>query len=306
MLAVLAVACVVLVLSPVSFAGILPFMMAFPFAQIGRGLRVLSLPGGVGNIIAIVLYVAFCLLPAVALLFIRTKKPADVLLPIISIVLFVVMYYMVNPGLTQATTGPLEQALLGGAVYSLLMAYGLIRVMLIFGIASTGALGRHMGIMLHVLNALFVFAAFGIVFSQMLTAFEALRAGNTIPGQQLGTTYVFLSMQHITTALPYILNVWVILAAQRLLAALNIDPYSSETLLAAKDVSRVCATVLAISVLVVAGFNLLQLMFISRLYTVNGHFTFPVTSILFVLGAMLLTRYISENKLLKDENEQFV
>jgi len=200
----------------------------------------------------------------------------------------------------------LEQALLGGAVYSLMMAYGLIRVMLVFSIASTGGLARYMGIMLHVLSAIFVFAAFGITFAQMLTAFETLRAANTMHGQQLGTTYVFLAMQHITVALPYLLNVWVILAAQRLLAAFNADPYGSEALAAAKNVSQVCVTALAISLLVVAGSNLLQLMFISQLYAVNSHFSFPVTSILFVLGALLLTRYISENKLLKDENEQFV
>ena len=308
LLAVLAVACVVLVLNSVSFTSILPIMMAFPFAQIGRGLRALSLPGGAGNIIAIVLYVAFCLLPLAALLLIRAKKPVDMLLPVISIVLFVVMYYMVNPGLTQAAAavGPLEQALLGGAVYSLLMAYGLIRVMLVFNTASTRGLACHMGIILHILGALFVFAAFGITFAQMLTAFEALRAANTMHGQQLGTTYVFLAMQHITVALPYLLNVWVLLAAQRLLAAFNADPYGSEALAAAKNVSQVCVTALAISLLVVAGSNLLQLMFISQLYAVNSHFSFPVTSILFVLGALLLTRYISENKLLKDENEQFV
>jgi len=321
LLAALAIACVLLVLSPVTVNDVLPLIMAFPFAQIGRGLRALSLPGGAGNVIAIVLYVAFCLLPMLALLFIRKKSVVDVLLPLISIVMFVVMYYMINPGITRASTitgvvdgvtrsaigaGAFEQALLGGIVYSLLMAYGILRVIGLFNSASARGLGRYMGIMLHLLNAMFVILVFGIVFSQLLDAFAVLGAGNTAPGQRLGATYVFLVLHHIVRALPYVLNIWVVTAAQRMLTALNADPYSNETLAAAKDVSRICVIALAVSALSLAGFNLLQLMFASLLYVINSNINFPITSMMFVLGALLLTRYIAENKLLKDENDQFV
>jgi len=308
LLSALAVACIILVLSPAAMPDALPFIMAFPFAQIGRGLRALSLPGGVGNIIAIVLYVVFCLVPMIPLPLIRNKKAEDVLLPVISIVLFVVMYFMINPGITRvaAIAGPMEQVLYSSIVYSLLIAYGVIRVLRLFDSATPHRLGRYMGVMLHLLNIIFIFAAFGLTFAQMLAAFEALRAGNTIPGQQLSATYVFLALQHIVRALPYVLNVWVVLAVQRLLAALTADPYSKETLLAAKLVSRVCVVVLTVSVLAAAGFNLSQLIFVDLLHVVNSNLNFPVTSVLFVLGALLLTRYIAENKQIKDENDMFV
>ena len=310
LLSALAVACIVLVLSPVALSGVLLFLMAFPFAQIGHGLRALSLPGGAGNVIAIVLYVAVCLLPMFPLVLMRKKNAEDALLMLISIVMLVVMYYMINPGIARmaAVAVPLEQAVLGGVVYSLLIAYGTIRVLRLFGAATAtaGGLGRYIGIMLHVLNIIFVFVAFGLVFDQMLSAFAALRAGNTAPGQQLGATYVFLALKHITRALPYVLNVWVVFAVQRLLAALRADPYSQETLSAANDVSRVCAVALTATVLAAAGFHLLQLVFMSTLYVANSNINFPVTSMLFVLGALLLTRYIAESKQLKDENDQFV
>jgi len=218
------------------------------------------------------------------------------------------MYYMINPGIARmaALAVPLEQAVLGGVVYSLLIAYGTIRVLRLFGAATAGGLGRYIGIMLHVLNVIFVFVAFGLVFDQMLAAFADLRAGNTAPGQQLGATYVFLALQHITRAMPYVLNVWVVFAVQRLLVALKANPYSQETLAAAKGVSRVCAVALTASVLAAAGFHLLQLVFMGTLYVANSNINLPVTSMVFVLGALLLTRYIAENKQLKDENDQFV
>ncbi|MCL2378262.1 MAG: hypothetical protein FWC77_03955 [Defluviitaleaceae bacterium] len=308
MLSAVAVACVVLAVSPVSPADALPFIMAFPFWQIGRGLRALSLSGGVGNIVAIVLYGAFCLLPVLGWLLIRKKRIEDALLPVISIALFVVMYYMINPGIRHASalSIPLEQALLGGIIYSLLMAYGVTRVIRLFENAAIRSLGRYAGSMLHILNTVFVFIAFGLIVAQMLDAFEALRAGNTAPEQQLSVTYVILALQYITHALPYVLNIWVILAVQILLKAFNTDPYSLETVTAAKEVSRVCVTALTASVLAIPGINLLQLMFISQLHVVNSNVNFPVVPILFVLGALLLTRYIAENKLLKDENDRFV
>jgi len=318
LLLALAVACIILVLSPASTSDILPFAMAFPFAQVGHGLRALSLPGGVGNVIAILIYVAFCLLPMAALPLIRKKRAKDALQPVIctedalllviSTVLFFAMYFIINPGVTRvvAIAAPLEQALMGGIIYSLLIAFGVIRLLRRFNAATTRGLGKYIGIMLHALNVLFVFVAFGLTFAQMLDAFEALRSGNTVPGQQLGVTYVFLALRHIVNALPYVLNIWVVFMVKRLLAALNTDPYSQETLQVAKGVSRVCAVALTASVLALAGFNLLQLIFISRLYVVNSNINFPVASVLFVLGALLLTRYIAENKLLKDENDQFV
>ena len=51
-------------------------LMAFPFAQIGAGLRALSLMGGVRNVLAIMLYAAVSLLPAGLLAAVcRKRKP---------------------------------------------------------------------------------------------------------------------------------------------------------------------------------------------------------------------------------------
>ncbi len=94
--------CIVLSNAQASFAGFFTTTMAFPFEQIGLILRRLSLSGTAGNIAAVLIYATFCLTP-VFILFLRRKKRGffteDLLLALLSAVLFVVLYYMINPGL---------------------------------------------------------------------------------------------------------------------------------------------------------------------------------------------------------------
>ena len=63
-----AVACIVFVSFRASVHGLFTTAMAFPLEQIGLLLRKLSLPGGVGNAAAFVIYAAICLVPAAAVL----------------------------------------------------------------------------------------------------------------------------------------------------------------------------------------------------------------------------------------------
>jgi len=308
LLAALAVACIIFVLSPAAPGGILIFIMAFPFAQVGYGLRALSLTGDVGNAVAMVLYALLCISPIISALRFRRFKPEDALLPVVSIVLFYVMYQMINPGRLPFAAGAveIEQAVLGGIVYSLVLAYCVLRVLRLCGTASSRGLGRYMRVILHLLYVLFVFAVFGIGYGQMLAAFAALRAGNIGNEHLLGTTYVFITLRHVVSALPHVLSMWVVFYALRLIEALGMDQYSDVTLAAVNKLVMVCKWALGVSVLSSAGFNVLQLMFLGRLHVVDSNIHFPVTSILFVLGALLLTQFITENKLLKDENDQFV
>ena len=74
-------------------------LMAFPFAQIGAGLRALSLMGGVRNVLAIMLYAAVSLLPAGLLAAVcRKRKPVgeDGLLLLMSVTLFGTLWAAVN------------------------------------------------------------------------------------------------------------------------------------------------------------------------------------------------------------------
>ena len=54
------------------------------------------------------------------------------------------------------------------------------------------------------------------------------------------------------------------------------------------------------------AFNLLQLVFLPRLLTVDAVAELPLLSAAFVLSVLLLSQYIRENKRLKDENDSFI
>lgn len=97
-----AVICVIFALPQIQLSGMFTTITAFPFEQIGWGLRQLSLSGAAGNLAAVVFYLLLSLLPCAVYCFLWAKKRlcrADWLLIIMSALLFFVNYYMINPGL---------------------------------------------------------------------------------------------------------------------------------------------------------------------------------------------------------------
>lgn len=314
LLAIEAIACVLLCFTKVSFSGVFPAAIAFPFEQISMGLRALSLSGGFGNAIAIALYVLISLLPIGVLFIIRIRRKLNtedgILVPLCA-VLFGVLYLMVNPGfiteiLGAAAKPPIGKAVLGCMIYSLLVGYLVLRVLRLFFTGDIRKLERYMIILLGFLNVLFVFLVFGACVSDLLASISSLQAGNNGNEHLLGTSYVFLALQYIINALPYVLDIFVVFAALHLLDEIRKDRYSDETVAAAEHMSRLCAIVLIVTTLSNVIFNLLQLLFAKSLMVVNSTVQIPVISILFVLAALLLTRFIIENKQLKDENDQFI
>ena len=160
--------------------------------------------------------------------------------------------------------------------------------------------------MLSLLNALFIYLIFGACFSGLLNSIAALKMGNVGNEHLLGASYIFLVLQFIVDALPYAFNVLVVFAALRLLDEMRSDRYCSQTVAAAGQMSRVCAAALVTTVLANIGFNLLQLIFAKSLAVINSSVQIPVFSITFVLAALLLTRLVTENKQLKDDNDMFI
>lgn len=314
LLTIEAVLCVLLRILQASFTGVFSSAMAFPFEQIALGLRALSLSGWLGNLAALVVYVAASLTPAAALLVLvkrRGVQREDWLLAGLSAALFAVLYLMVNPGIIGSLFGgaaalPVGKAILGGTVYSVLCGYLILRVLRLFFSGSTDKLQKYMTTLLFLLNLLFVYLAFGSCFGKLMDSIAALRAGNTGNENLLGASYVFLALQFLVDALPYLLDVLVVFASIRLLDELRADRYSSESVAAAGRLSRLCGAALGAAVLTGIAFNLLQLLFSKTLLVINSTVQVPVLSIAFVLAVLLLARFVSENKQLKDDNDMFI
>jgi hypothetical protein len=309
-----AMACVLFLLLQTSFSGVFSTIMAFPFEQMGMGLRFLSLSGGWGNAAAIAIYLTVSLSPAAALLVVRKKRKLhaeDGLLGLLCAVHFAVLYIMVNPGVINAWPGglaaqPVGKAFLGGMVYSVLSGYFVLRVLRLFASGGTEKLLRYMSVMLRLLTVLFVYLIFGAYFNGLLQSITALQAGNVGNEHLLNASYVFLVLQFIANALPIAFNMLVVFAALRLLDAMGANRYSAETVAAAGQVSGLCAAALVATALVNIGFNLLQFLFAKSLFVVNGSVQIPVFSVAFILASLLLTRLVTDGKRLKDDNEMFI
>ena len=310
-LAVEALLCVLLTVfkSPVGDAVL--SAVTFPFEQIGMGLRALSLSGGVGNAFSILLYLVVCLLPIVALLVIRKKRDLlgeDWLLFLLSVLLFFALYYFINPGILAGLFHgvPAGKMVLGGTIYSVALAYLILRILRLFRNSEIGRLKRYLAVLLGLLNVMFVYLIFGAGVGSLLQSIANLQAGNSGNEGLLGASYVFAALQYLVDVLPYVFDVLVVFAGMRLLHHLTLDRYSDETVLAAHRLSRLCGTVLSTTALVIAAFNLLQLVFAKYLFNIHASLQVPLFSIVFVLAALLFSRLVAENKLLKEDNDSII
>ena len=310
-LAAEAILCVLFTLIQAPVGNALLNLMAFPFAQIAQGLRALSLSGGVGNALALLFYLALCLLPIGALLILRRKRALvweDWLLFVLTVLLFPAEYLMINPGnLTGIFQSiPSTNIVLGGTIYSIIIAYVILRILRLFRTSGSAQLQRYFAILLGLLNVVLVYLIFGAGVSDLVSSIKTLQEGNVGNESQLGASYVFAGLQYLVNALPYVFDMLVVFAGIRLLRELAEDRFSADAVRMANDLSKLCGVALKSSILAIAAINLLQLVFAKYLYNINTIAQIPLFSIAFVLSALLLSRLIAENKQLKEDNDSII
>lgn len=276
-------------------------LAALPFAPIGAGLRSLSLSGTAGNAAAIALYIILSLLPLLGLLPLRRARHWEDWLLVLAVpVLLGVYWCMINPGRLYAVSILMEQITLGAAVWMLLLCWALLR--LLRG-CFEGDSHRALQWLLEGIGVAFVAAIFGSTFGEYLAARASFLAGNT-GGHPL--TEGFLLLQHLVLALPFACDLWVLSSARTLLVEATADRYSEATVAAAGTLARRCRAALSISLLVTAGFNLLQLPFLPQLRGAFLRLTLPLSSLIFVLLVLVLSRQYAEGKQLKDDNDAII
>ncbi|MBE5949637.1 MAG: hypothetical protein E7261_11525 [Lachnospiraceae bacterium] len=293
----------------------------FPFEQIGEGLRRLSLSGAAGNIVAIVLYVIISLVPCGLFLWLKKKGKtckADLMLLLISADLFFMIYYMINPGLFAPNGIPGGKEILGCTFYSLGIGYLVLRILAKSAKADTKALQKGLRILLYVVM-LFLACVVMVELAFNLPAnIRALKGANTaVSGEHLWgdfgngdvdltLTYVFLVLQSIVNALPCVLDILVLLVVGKALKEFLEDAYSDEAVAAVRKIAATCSKVLAAIVIAGMSFNILQILFRNSLYNINIATSIPLSSVLFVIAALVIARYVSENQQLKRDNDLFI
>ena len=283
-----------------------PAMSAFPFSQLGTLLRMLSLSGSAGNLAAILLYIAVCLLPAAALLLLRRSAPlhAEDSLPVLcSAALFPILWLMVNPGYL---TVPGTEGVWCAVIWSLLGTWLTLRVLRSIFASDRAQLALWFSRLLRAAAFYYVFDLFGFMLPAMLDELSMMRLtpDPLSPFTYSDTEIFFTVLRHLVAALPSAVSLPMIFRA---ISLMDLAQEENEGVLAAAEsLSALCRTALILSVVSVAVLNVLQLFLFDRLLNVHISVVLPMMELIFVLGILLLTRYMAENRRLQEDNDLFI
>ena len=279
--------------------------LALPFTLLGKGLRLLSLSGTVGNIAAIILYLAVALLP---LLFKLRKSwnTEDVLLVVCSALLLYVVYYMINPALRpmilQNSVGDL---ILSGVVYSTLLSWAVIKLLQRCDSMENTDIFRALQIFLAICAAEFGLAI-AAEFAACRADIAAIRAANTMPGLDLTPTFTFVYLDFSVTALEYGLVIRMLLLAIKLLRELSTDAYSSACAETAEILSHWCRRSLILVTAACTALQIAQLLFTPSLHDIAVNFRLPAVSMAIAFALLALTRLLRQGRSIKEDNDLFI
>ena len=308
--------CILLLLTYTRFPDLFTTIFAFPFEQIGLLLRTLSLSGKLGNACSLMLYGTIALLPVLAVILIAGKRKLraeDSLLPILSLLLFVVLYLMSNPYLIGQMFGnagiafiPIGKAILGGLIDSVFIGWVVLRLLRLFSESETKRLVHFLSVMLGILSLLFLAVLMAGPVHELLNAFSQMKENTAGYESENFLAYGFILLKFFVRAMPWFFDIITIFLARDLLDAMCRDRYSQASMEATEKLSRWC--VLSLSVIVISEivFNLIQIVFAGTLLSIDTTFTVPLISITFVLAVLLFARIVAENRTLKQDNDLFI
>lgn len=308
-----AILCVVLALLPAlsfkTFSGI----MAFPFEQISWGLQRLSLASAFGNIVAIVIYVVFCLSPVAFIFFRKYRKlfPEDYLLFLLSLMMFWVIYLMINPGEISILNPLIEENLvvnsvLGGTLYSMIVGYFIFRILRLFYCSSNQRVLSYLYAMLFLLNIIFIMAICYIGVRDVVGTIKAFHINNSGNQHLFGINTFFEVLRFLVENLAYAFDIAIVFSAMSFIKNMKMDRFSEDTVRSTQELAKICGVSLIVVIGSNIGLNILQLLLGNQLFLVNSSIQIPLFSVVFVLICLLLTRLVKENKTLKEENDSII
>lgn len=280
--------------------------LCLPFTWTAEGLRKLSLSGSLGNGVAIALLVVLGLLP-LAFKWKKSWGMEDALLIFTSIAIWYTLYVLINPyvlpDILQGTTGEL---LLCGSCYSLFLSWAVLRLLRSTRSMTGENFIQALEIFLYLCAASQLFLIVSHA-SGLDNAWNRLESGNTMPGQNLLPSYLFLLGGFLVSVLEYGLNGWLLLLGARLMKDLSQDPYGEAACRKAESLYAWCRRTLAVVLLSQTALNVAAVIFASRIYYLVGvGFRLPVSSMALVFALLVLASLLRKGQQLQDDNRLFI
>lgn len=302
-------------------------IFSFPFEQIGYGLRALSLSGTIGNIIAIGLYVIFCISPIIYYFILKKKglnTEKEGFLFAISFCLFCGVYLYINPGLINQVEGLSHFTtdylfIIGGTIWSVVILY--ILLCILHGIEKKDSVNL-LSSMRHVILAIILLTLLDILVNGIASLISNIRTvaesnsddlqffiGDGIfagLNANLITTYIWLVIQYVLNCVPSIMLLRILFISKKIVDALQKNSVDEEAIEKLHKLAISCKNVvIAIGVLTVTQ-NFIQLGLVQHLLRSNYQVVVPIYTLLIVFVIMLLARKFSEARDLKLDNDSFI
>ncbi len=289
-------------------------LIAFPFEQIGRGLRFLSISGSIGNGLALSVWIGLSslpLIPAMKNWNEKGHKLENISLCLLAIALLVGLFNIANPGVLFSSPFDIDNRILYAVnaiiIWSVVILYIILRLIRLYQAGGLNELLHYTKSLLYILCILFV-GVISISCGQALAAMlgdinHPMDAAMAIKKNPVDAVMAVISF--IAALLPYLLDVIITFSSIQLLDML-IQKKTDGLMNAAKHLSHQCCICLGLSPLSVLILNFLQLLLSNWLTDISISAQIPLMSIAFVLGIFLICQLISENLRLQADNDLFI
>ena len=250
----------------------------------------ISKTGAVWRILAIILYVLVCLVPAGALFLIsRRRRPyrEDWLLALLSVVLLL----LVGRALDRNRT--IYSAFAQMGLLAVLVTWLALRLLRYFSVSDDRRLVRLVRIVVVLIGMLFAALAGVSAFAILAALFERF----SIPALAEGAGSVASSG----------ITVYGCLLGLRLVDSLGEGgELTDDTVDLARGFYRYSVRAASAILLISLAANLVKLVFVRVSSSTDVSVNFPVFQLLFCLAALIVSRFIAAHKKLRDDNDLFV
>ncbi len=276
-----------------------------PLLSVGRGLRVLSLSGFGGDLLAwlVVLLVS----GAPLLLLIRIGKKGrgmeDLLLGLMAPVIFCWLFYLANPtqlGETAAQIFPLAG---GCTVLSMGAAWLVLKLLRGLDGAPTQRLAAAFGALL---SGCALLCAFSVAYggaAGVAAQWAQVVEGNTNPG---GLTLPVLIVLGVLNAAPGLLVAVTMVWGSELASVLGGGTFDQAGAELCGRVALACKTAAQATVTLTVFANLLQLALVGELLSASFSITLPLFSLAASAGLFLLCRCLQRGAVLQEDNDSII
>ncbi len=279
-----------------------------PLWLLGDGLRNLSLHGGIANGGAWAILLTLAGIPVIYMGFrkVKGRKTAcDWLLPVISLQIGALLYFLVNPTLAKYPGDivvPDGFALIyTGGLVATGIGYLLLRILNRITMDATS--GTQLPLLLQIGGFLLAGLTTYNHVALLLSRIQTVQTANT---GDVSFTVVVLSVIAFFQWIPAVLGGVTLLLGGDVATALMMHPYGDGTIALCHKVAKWCNRVAVLSICVSIVCNLMQIVLASQLFQSNITVELPLLTLLLSSALYLLCHYCHGAKSLADDNESII